>query len=243
VSVWAGATIVVGHRGGRGDGWPPENTIPAFEQAVRQGASAIELDVRTCAASDAAVVFHDATLSRATRGRDGRSVSDLELGELRAMGVPTLDAVLSWARALGIGVNVEMKHDVVSRAALVRATARAVRATRADVLFSSFDPLLLGLVAFAAPSVPRALLVRPGQPKWADALQRAARPPLFGWLHMERAQVDPAALVGCARRGVRVGVWTVNDPREAVDLVGRGVASIITDDAGAVSKALSFTRN
>ena len=242
MSVWAGTGIVVGHRGGRGDGFPPENTIPAFEEAVRQGASAIELDVRTCA-GDAVVVLHDATLSRATGGRDGRSASDVEVGELRAMGVPTLEAVLSWARSRGVGVNVEMKHDVPRRAALARATVRAVRAARADVLLSSFDPLLLGLAALAAAPIPRALLVRAGQALWADALQKAARPPLCGWLHIERRQVTPHALARCARRGLRVGVWTVNDPREAVDLIGLGVASIITDVAGTIAKALAVTRS
>ncbi len=240
MSVWAANAIVVGHRGGRGDGWPPENTMPAFEQAARQGASAIELDVRTCA-GNAVVVFHDATLSRATGGRDARRVRDVEVAELRALGVPTLAAVLSWARSLGVGVNVEMKHDVESRAVLAGATVLAVRATGADVLLSSFDPLLLGLAAAHAPSIPRALLVRSGQPLWARAIQRAARPPLCGWLHLERAQARPRALARCMRRGLRIGVWTVNDPDEAIHLVGRGVTSIITDAAGTISKAL--TRN
>src|SRR5262252_7903099 len=68
VSVWATSPIVVGHRGGRGEGWPQENTLAAFERARREGARAIELDVRTCAGGNA-VVFHDVTLSRATDGR------------------------------------------------------------------------------------------------------------------------------------------------------------------------------
>ena len=242
MSVWATAGIVVGHRGGRGEGWPPENTIAAFDQAFRQGASAVELDVRTCA-GNAVVVFHDATLSRATDGHDGRRVRDMGLAELRPMGVPTLAEVLSWARSLPVGVNVEMKHDVANRAELARATVRAVRATGADVLLSSFDPLLLALAALEAPAIPRALLVRSAQPVWADVLQRLARPPLAGWLHIERTQARPDALARHAQRGLRLGVWTVNDPREAVDLIGLGVASIITDEPGAVRKALSVIRS
>jgi glycerophosphoryl diester phosphodiesterase len=46
-----------------------------------------------------------------------------------------------------------------------------------------------------------------------------------------------------ARRGLRLGVWTVNDPREAINLVRLGVASIITDAPGTILKALALTRN
>ena len=50
-----GAPIGVGHRGGRGEGWPAENTMGAFAQAFAQGARAIELDVRTCAGGEIVV--------------------------------------------------------------------------------------------------------------------------------------------------------------------------------------------
>jgi glycerophosphoryl diester phosphodiesterase len=242
VSVWASRPLVVGHRGGRGVGWPPENTIAAFEQAHRQGAPAVELDVRTCAGGDL-VVFHDATLSRLTKGRDERRVSDVSLSELRPLNVPTLEEALLWARSSGVGVNVEMKHDVVDRRALARATARVVRAAGVDALLSSFDPWLLALAGAAAPAIPRALLVHAGQPLWADLLQRIARPPFVLFLHLERTQVEPRALARHLRRGLRMGVWTVNDPREARDLVQVGVASIITDTPGLILNALTLTRN
>ena len=77
----SGAGLVVGHRGGRGDGWPPENTMAAFARAADEGAGAIELDVRTCAGGDL-VVFHDADLSRMTGGEDRRRVAELTLGQL-----------------------------------------------------------------------------------------------------------------------------------------------------------------
>src|SRR4029077_7808752 len=94
VSVWARGPIVVGHRGGRGDGWPCENSLPAFERARREGALAIELDVRTCADGNV-VVFHDTTLSRTADGRDERRVADVSAEELGSMGVPRLEEALS----------------------------------------------------------------------------------------------------------------------------------------------------
>jgi glycerophosphoryl diester phosphodiesterase len=131
-----------------------------------------------------------------------------------------------------------MKHDVPDRLALARATARAVRSATADVLFSSFDPSLLAMVALLAPRVPRALLVHSAQARWADAVQEAARPPLVDAIHLERTQTDPRAVARYLARGLRVGVWTVNDPSEARDLVALGVASIITDAPGVMLEAL-----
>jgi glycerophosphoryl diester phosphodiesterase len=241
VSVWKAGPLVVGHRGGRGEGWPQENTIAAFEQARRQGVPAVELDVRECAGGEI-VVFHDPTLSRITAGQDGRRVCDVRLGELRAMTVPTLEEALSWARTSGIAVNVEMKHDAADRAGLARATVRAVRATGADVLLSTFDPLLLTIAAGLAQTVPRALLVHAAQPLWADLVQQAARFPFVRWLHLEHTQIRPHVLAPYRRRGLHLGAWTVNDPREALDLVRLGIESIITDTPGAILQALALSR-
>jgi glycerophosphoryl diester phosphodiesterase len=215
----------------------------AFERARAQGARAIELDVRTCAGGSV-VVFHDATLARMTGQRDGRRVSEVPLAELGAIDlgggetVPTLANVLAWARMRGLGVNVEMKHDVPSRPALARGTIRAVRASRADVLLSSFDPMLLVAAAALAPGVPRALLTYADQARWAHLLQELARPPFVQAIHLERVQAAPKVIARCSRRGLRIGGWTVNDGREARDLAGLGAASIITDTPGEVVAAL-----
>jgi glycerophosphoryl diester phosphodiesterase len=217
--------------------------MAAFERAAAEGARALELDVRT-GRDGAVVVFHDETLGRMTRGRDGRRVADVPDAELLRidMGggvtVPTLAEVLAWARGKGIGVNVEMKHEVPSRRALARDTAAVVRASRADVLLSSFDPLLLAMVGVCAPAVPRALLAHHDQNLWADALMEMARPAVVAALHVERTQVEAAAFARYRRRRLRVGVWTVNDPAEARELARLGAASIITDRPGDVLAAL-----
>jgi glycerophosphoryl diester phosphodiesterase len=219
--VWNLAPLVVGHRGGRGEGWPRENTLAAFEQARAQGAQAIELDVRTHEGQ--VLVLHDPPREPLARLRPE---------------VPTLAEVLAWASEHGVGVNVEMKHDVPDRLALARATAREVLSATADVLLSSFDPSLLAMVAVLAPRVPRALLVHSAQKRWASAVQEAARPPLVDAIHLERTQTDPRAVARYLARGLRVGVWTVNDASEARDLVALGVASIITDAPGVMLEAL-----
>jgi glycerophosphoryl diester phosphodiesterase len=244
VSVWASSPLVVGHRGGRGEGWPPENTLASFGQARAQGARAIELDVRTCA-TGGVVVFHDETLARMTSGRDSRRVSDVPEDELLRIGlgqgatIPSLREVLAWARRESVAVNVEMKHDVPARRPLARDTVAIAAASGADVILSSFDPLLLALAAAHAPSVPRALLTERDHGRLAGALQEAMRPALVAAIHLERTQADPGALARFRRRGLRVGAWTVNDTAEARELVRLGAASIITDHPGEMLAALA----
>jgi glycerophosphoryl diester phosphodiesterase len=214
----------------------------AFEQARAQGAKAVELDVRTCARGEV-VVFHDATLERMTGKRRRELVADLastELGTLDLGGatVPLLSAVLAWARQRQVAVNVELKHDVPNRWALAVETVRVVREAGADVLFSSFDPLLMTMVGALAPGIPRALLFHSAQPRWVDVLQHVVRPPLVSTLHLERTQATDGGVRGPKDRNLRVGVWTVNDPAEARALVARGATTVITDQPGAILAGL-----
>jgi glycerophosphoryl diester phosphodiesterase len=58
-----GARPVVAHRGASAHA--PENTLAAFEDALRLGVDALEFDVRVTA-DGVPVVHHDATLDRTT---------------------------------------------------------------------------------------------------------------------------------------------------------------------------------
>ncbi len=228
--------LVIGHRGVRGESaaGAPENTLAAFDLAAEQGAQGVELDVRLTSDGEV-VVFHDATLARMTEGRDARAVSALsaaELSEVRLAGVarvPLLDEVLGWARSLGQLVNVELKHDVPSRARLAHRVARVVRerAMRpGQVLFSSFDPALVAAMAVLLPGTPRAWLVEAGRRLTSEAP---------GWslfasgVNPERTATRPERVARWKRGGALVCVWTVNEPAEARALAALGVDALITD--------------
>lgn len=223
----SGKIVVVGHRGGRGEGWPAENTLESFARAVERGADAIELDVRTCATGEA-VVFHDVDLGRMTRGEDTRKVAQLTMRDLvrvrlvGGMRVPLLAEVLEWA-STRCAVNVELKRDVPSRTALARAAAKHIREARADVLLSSFDPLLLTSMRALAPRTPRAYLTIP------DA--RPVFPPLgLHAVHYGRQQATAENVQLAKQRKLKVGVWTINEEDEAKNLSKLGVDWLITDD-------------
>jgi len=70
----------------------PENTLLAFEYAIRHGADVIEIDVRQSADGEF-VVMHDSTVERTTDGLG--YVADLTLGELKQMLIKSDELVLS----------------------------------------------------------------------------------------------------------------------------------------------------
>lgn len=241
--------LVVAHRGVRRVGSeadepssaPLENTLEAFECAREAGASAIELDVQASLDGEA-IVVHDPDLSRITGGRDPRRIGDLEWAELRAVSLPEdvrlvrLGDVLEWASAANVAVNVEVKRDGRNRLQLIRRVAAVVRASKADVLLSSFDPLLLSAVGALAPRVPRAWLVHPQEspPFWLMAA--AARRPVVQAMHPRHDQLTAERVDVLHGQGLWVGAYTVNDSLEAARLCRLGVDWLITDRPSAMER-------
>jgi glycerophosphoryl diester phosphodiesterase len=97
----------------------PENTIPAFEEAIRVGADFIEVDVQTTA-DGALVLSHDGTVDRCTNGKGEVSkmtfeqIEALDAGikrgaEFAGTKVPTFDQALDLARGK-IGIYVDVKN-------------------------------------------------------------------------------------------------------------------------------------
>jgi glycerophosphoryl diester phosphodiesterase len=97
----------------------PENTIPAFEEAIRVDADFIEVDVQTT--SDGALVLsHDNTVDRCTNGKGEIAkmtfdeVEQLDAGikrgpQFAGVKIPTFDQALDLARGK-IGIYVDVKN-------------------------------------------------------------------------------------------------------------------------------------
>ena len=76
----AGVKQTIAHRGASSE--RPENTIAALRRAIRVGATATEVDVRT-SADNKLVLLHDATLERTSTGSG--MISGLPLAELQQL--------------------------------------------------------------------------------------------------------------------------------------------------------------
>ena len=103
------ATRVIAHRGASGQ--RPENTLPAFAEALEQGADMIEMDLQS-SCDGAIVVRHDTSLE----GLGGcGEIADTTLAELSRLDagegeqIPQLFEVLD-AFGARIDFNLEIKH-------------------------------------------------------------------------------------------------------------------------------------
>ncbi len=149
-------TLVIAHRGA--SAYAPENTLPAFELALRQGADMIELDVQR-SADGVLVVFHDDTTERWDRRK--RLATDRTLAELQALDigggrVATLAETCAFAREHSMPLNVEIKSLGIGAE-----VAQMLRAERIEelVLISSFEPARCARSPLASPQLPRAYLM------------------------------------------------------------------------------------
>jgi glycerophosphoryl diester phosphodiesterase len=246
------ARLVIAHRGSSAAA--PENTLPAFEAAVAQGADAVELDVRLTA-DGAPVVIHDATLDRTT-DRTG-PVAALTLAELRSVDagwhfspdqgrthphrgrdarVPTLGEVL-WAFPK-LSILVEIKEPPAQEA--VRRVLLQEEAAERCVMASEYREALL---AFDEPPFARGA----SGPEisalyWAALLRR--RPPAAGYrmlsvpLRYRGLPVPTSGFVAAAKASdCAVHVWTVDSPDTARRLWRRGVSGIVTNVPGTMVEA------
>lgn len=252
-------TLICAHRGASLDA--PENTLRAFEEARRQGAAMIELDVQL-SADDALIVFHDDTLGRCTDGEPAaivgeqpwsrlaglqahRGLSGAEPGEDTR--IPRLEAVLDWAKGAGMALNIELKTLPRGYPSLPGAVARAVRDAGLvdEVWLSSFDhPALLAAREVDARLRIAALLaerlVDPARyaREFLDAQAINPGVHLLGAGRRGGGSLDVECLEQAQERGLSTFVWTVNEPELGRALAAAGVTGIITDAPRTMAAAL-----
>jgi glycerophosphoryl diester phosphodiesterase len=230
----------------------PENTLPAFELALQQGADAIELDVKLCADSEV-VVLHDQTVDRTTDGTgDIRQLSLAEIKKLDAGShfdiafqgetIPTLAEVFE-AVGRRTYINIELTNYASLLDSLPEQVARLVKQNSVQdrVLFSSFNPIALIKAHRHLPVVPIGLLAQPGK---SGALARSWLGRLIGYyaLHPEHSDVTRGLVESCHRWSKRVHVYTVNEEEEMRRLFGLHVDGIFTDDPVLARRILAAPR-
>ena len=120
----------------------PENTLPAFDEAIRLGAAMIEFDVQLTR-DGALVLMHDATVDRTTDGRG--KVAELTLTEIQQLDagvrkdprfagtrIPTFTEALD-RLPRDLWVNCHLKGDGALGGAVAREIARLGRLDQAFV--------------------------------------------------------------------------------------------------------------
>jgi glycerophosphoryl diester phosphodiesterase len=231
-------TLVLAHRGSGPHGPEPENSVAAFLAAARLGADGVELDVRR-GRDGLPLVCHDATLA------DGRLLAELGPAELPSE-VPSLAEALDACG--GLVVNVEIKNwpsdpDYDPSEQVATATGEVLAGRFGDgqhVVVSSFSRRALRACSAAAPRVETAWLVGPDlDPGVAGASARSAG---VEGLHPFESAVDAAYLEAARAFGLRLRVWTVDEPERITALARLGVDAVITNEVTVARRAVAQAR-
>lgn len=256
--------IVFGHRGASGEA--PENTLPAFERALAQGAQILETDVHVTRDGEI-VIAHDDDVSRMTEGT-GR-IADLRFRQLAALDAgyrfsPDRDRSHPY-RGRGIRIpalrevfrrlpetrfNIEVKvNDPRLVAGVVQLVAEHERA-HLTLLAAAEEPTLAavrselarrGVAAAVGASVADVLaFVRAALGQGAAPKEPMALqiPPSFAGQPL----VTPALLDFAHRHDVQVHVWTINEEDEMRRLLALGVDGIMSDFPGRLRAVVDAQR-
>lgn len=225
--------LALAHRGGAG--LAAENTLTAFAMATALGVRYLETDVRLTADGHL-VCFHDERLDRVTNGRG--PVRRHTLAQLRELRVSGAEPIPTLTEALEAFPDARFTVDLKDRDAiepLVRVLRHRDFGERVCIA-GAWDGWL-ATVRQQVPGVATALgwrsltaVVGSARAGMAPARRFATAEYAHVPLRLGRFPVFVERLVEGARRiGVRVVVWTVDEPAQMVRLLDAGVAGIITD--------------
>lgn len=238
-------TKITAHRGFSSKA--PENTEPAFTEALEVGSDFIELDVQLSKDKEI-VVFHDKNLARITginenlRNLDYQDLIQLDYGkwfgeEFSGTQIMTLNEVLEkFGNKINLNIEVKKNDDELETAEL---TAKLIEEYNCidSCYVTSFSYNALRTVKKVNSDIKTGLI--------ANIMTYGGYSSLhdIDALSLNKKFVSQNLINNIHLNGKRVFVWTVNDKTEAEKLISMGADNIITDKPDMVIKAVSSKGN
>lgn len=248
--------LVHGHRGARAT--LPENTIPAFEYAIKAGVDVLEMDMAVtkdnvivishdpilqgpvCTGPQPSAVIHELTLEQ-VRQWDCGAVQNPRFPKQKTVPgtrMPTLDEVFSLADRGNFDFNIETKsfpdkpEYTPSPEEFVRIVLGKIRNHKLEkrVILQSFDFRTLVAMKKLAPEIRLAALTETDQRDFAVIAREAQAGVISPNYHLVSREKVAAAHAA----GLEVIPWTANTPADWDRLIAAGVDAIITDDPAAL---------
>lgn len=228
-------TKIWAHRGACA--YAPENTLEAFELAVRQQADGVELDIQRTRDGEL-VVVHDETIDRVSNGQG--YVKDYTLKELKKLRfnrthpeftdarIPTLKEVLKLLQPTALTVNIELKTGIVRYKGIEEQALNLVRKMDMEdrVIYSSFHHPSVVKIKKLDKNAVTGILYSDG---WLQVPSYAAKLGM-DCIHPAVWHMKSKKLLEQAReKNLAVHVWTVNDPEMMEELIQQKIDAIITN--------------
>ena len=248
--------LVHGHRGARAI--YPENTIPAFEYAIKIGADFLEMDVAVTK-DNVLVISHDPHINaEICKGpHPGIAIHELTLAELHEYDcgalknphfpkqqpvpgtrIPTLDQVLGLSRGNNVQFNIETKsfpdHPELTPAPDVFAPMLldVIRKHKLESrsIVQSFDFRTLHAMKRLAPHIRLSALWEGDARSFVDIAHDGEAEIISPLFKL----VTPEQVKAAHQAKTQVVPWTADTPADWQMLIDAGVDAIITDDPAAL---------
>jgi len=228
-------SFVAGHRGGK-DG-APENTMPAFELALRSKADFIETDLQLTS-DGVPVLMHDFTLDRTTDGSGPvwnttwKQIKALDAGSwfdaaYAGTRVPRLEDLLDIVRPSDKRVILELKGSWNDDQ--LRPVVEEIRSHGLEerVMIAGFDITSLAAAERMGPEIQRVIIIHDvvGDP----AVLAATCGAVAIVTSKEFLLADPEAVERVHDAGFGIMIYTLNSAKTWSEAIALGVDGIITD--------------
>lgn len=247
----AAATEIVAHRGASHDA--PENTLASVKLGWKQRADGVEIDVYLTKDGQV-VVFHDKTTQR-IGGRD-RDVADQTLAELRQLDaggwkaekyrgepIPLLADILKTIPAdKRLFIEIKSEAEILPEMKRVLEAA-GTTAGQAAIIGFDYDTMLAAKKTFPDRQVYWISSLKAGRdggrsPGRDELIAKAKAGGLDGLDLRAKPVIDPEYVRAVHDAGLKLYVWTVDDPAEAARLAAAGIDGITTNRPGFLRERL-----
>jgi len=240
--------LVIAHRGDSAAA--PENTLPAFAQALTTGADLVELDYHH-SRDGVPVVMHDHTLDRTTDAVARWGLKEVRVADTDVADVQSLDAG-AWFGPAFAGARVPLVTEalatiqrgsvtLIERKAGDAATCARLLCERGlinHVVVQSFDWDFLRVLHALVPGQALGALGPTGPEKTMSQAHAEAVVQLGAKIIVWNETVTPEGIRAAHAGGLKVWIYTIDDPAKARALVSLGVDGIITNKPALIRAAL-----
>ncbi|NBB79102.1 MAG: glycerophosphodiester phosphodiesterase [Verrucomicrobia bacterium] len=242
---------VIAHRGASANA--PENTLPAFALAWKEGADGVECDVRLTADGQV-ICFHDADTERVAGQKlevastDYAKLSELDVGSHLGAShagaeIPLLSEMMAHMPP-GKRLFIDLKSD----AAIIDPLLEVIDAARVEqrqIALLSFDSEMVKLLKEQRPSLKaywsidaKSNWLGRSQLKLADVQDTLVDIRADGLGLRSHSGIKRDMVKSILESDVHLNIWTVDAPQEARRYTGLGVSSITTNSPRELLQAI-----
>ncbi len=219
--------LIFAHRGA--NSFAPENSLKAFEEALRLGCDGVEMDLRYTASGDI-IVHHDKGLYRMT-GKRG-NVQQLSLSQIRELclqqnincQVPTFQEALELLRNKVL-INLDVKKESMKENGFEEKIIQVLRDfnLQENIIISSFNPQVVKRINSLAPRLRLGFIFRKRNHKMMN------NGTFLESMHAYHRILSKRYAQNLQQRGYKVYAWTVDSEKGMRRMLKKGVNGIITN--------------